>query len=267
MYDSTTLKPVMPYDPNAFISARTADALKDGRPEEIRRICALWFSSACTPDEIETKCEELVWVSTLLFAGTGKPGRKPRLDFFLMHILNSTLFLPSLLDLIPNPESKTKLLKAYLPTVMLTLLIRGRPRIDPELVMTYSVTPLPPPTYSKIELDPKTIGDPSDPETVNPWPAILSSVLHAPDAHTLKAIRVLCAAARKYGRTPAGQVVGAFGRDGKETHRGISKVDGSVFVRAAGVTMGTLGWVDHGQKAGQWDRSVLGWEDAWKDGR
>jgi len=44
----------------------------------------------------------------------------------------------------------------------------------------------------------------------------------------------------------------------------MGEVDGSVFVRAAGLVMGNLGWVGWGEKKGAWDRSALGWDDAWK---
>lgn len=45
---------------------------------------------------------------------------------------------------------------------------------------------------------------------------------------------------------------------------GIGKVDGTVFVRAAGVMVDTLGWGEGGEK-GEWDRSALGWDEAWID--
>ena len=80
-------------------------------------------------------------------------------------------------------------------------------------------------------------------------------------------MRALFYAAQKYGSTAAGDVVGTFrNEEGQvETHKGMGKVDGTLFVRAAGVVMDTLGWVSHGQAVGAWDRSALGWEDAWKN--
>ncbi|KDQ61069.1 hypothetical protein JAAARDRAFT_45728 [Jaapia argillacea MUCL 33604] len=267
VYDSDILKPVMPYDNNALLSARIRDASMDGRPAEIRRLSALWgVHCQLQPHEFDKKVEELFWVATLLMAGTSKPGRKPRLDFFLMHILNATLFLPSLLKAIPNPESKAKLLNAYLPVILMYVEVRGRPRIDPELTMSYTSTPQPPEATAHLNPHPSGYGNPLDLDFINPWPAIISSVLHAPDAHTVKAIRALYYAAQHYGSTPAGDVPGAVDKQGKETHNGIGKLDGTVFVRAAGVVMDQLGWVTHGQPAGKWDASALGWDDAWKNG-
>ena len=261
-YDSPILKPVMPYDPDALFSARIRDACKDGRPEEIRRLTALWFSADENEEHLERKTEELFWVATLLLAGSGKPGQKPRLDFFLMHILNAALFLPSLAKVIRKTESKVKLFRAFLPTMFFILIIRGRPRIDAELIMTYTRSPHPP-GIPKLNPDASALGDLNDPDSVNPWPAIIASVIHAPETHIVKVIRALYYAAQKYGHTAPGDVPGAL-KGTKETHKGIAMVDGTVFVRAAGVAMDTLGWVTFGQKEGDWDRSALGWDDAWK---
>jgi len=127
--------------------------------------------------------------------------------------------------------------------------------------MTYTATPSPRGVLPKA--DPCALGNPDDPACVNPWPAILASVIHAPDAHTVKVIRALYYAAQHYGHTAPGDIIGAV--EGKEeTHKGIAKADGTIFVRAAGLVMDNMGWVTHGQKEGSWDRSALGWDDAWK---
>ncbi|KAJ8501978.1 hypothetical protein ONZ51_g311 [Trametes cubensis] len=264
-YNSDIMKPVMPYDPDALLSARFRAACTDGRPEEIRRLSALWqIDTTRGQAELDERVEELLWTTTLLLVGSGRRGRKPRLDFFLMHMLNASLFVPSLLAAIPTMESKATLLRAIVPVLLIYLTVRGRPRIDAELAMTYTATPRPP-NEKLPEPYVSAIGKPEDDVDFNPWPGMVASVLHAPDAHTLKAIRVLYYAAQRYGRTPPGGVIGAFDMNGHETHEGIAKVDGSLFVRAAGVVMDTLGWVSHGQREGSWDRSALGWDDAWKD--
>ena len=58
-------------------------------------------------------------------------------------------------------------------------------------------------------------------------------------------------------------MIGAFDEEGNETLMGSGDLDGTIFVRAAGIVMETLGWVSKGQKEGFWDRSGLGWEAAW----
>lgn len=264
-YDSPILKPVMPYNNDAFIRQRFVDASKDGRPEEIIRLSNLWeVNAARGQEELDERVEEFLWLATLLLAGSGKPGRKPRVDFFLMYILNASLFLPSLLRTLPTMDSRVTLLRAFVPVVLILVIIRGRPRINPELMMSYTAVPHPPARLDA-QPDKSCIGDPRDDVSVNPWPEIIASVVHAPDAHTVKAVRTLYYAAQQYGTTPAGGAIGAFRPDGSETHEGIAKVDGTIFVRAAGVVMDRLGWVSHGQKEGNWDRSGLGWEDAWKN--
>ncbi|KIJ21190.1 hypothetical protein PAXINDRAFT_6963 [Paxillus involutus ATCC 200175] len=269
VYDSEILHPAMPYDPDARGDALREALMKDCRPEEMRRLCATWWGGKSPEEEaagLEHKIEELFWTTTLLLSGSGKRGRKPRLDFFLMHALNATLFMPSLLKIMSNDASKVKLVKAFLPVTLMIILIRGRPRIDSGLVMSFTATPRPPgASTSTLTPGQGTIGDPN--QSYNPWFQILPSVIHAPNAHTPKAIRSLCYAAQRYGHKRAGSVPGCFMDEGRqyETIPGISEVDGTVFVRAAGVVMDTLGWVTHGDEPGQWDRSGLGWEDAWKN--
>ena len=267
-YDSDILIPVMPYNPDALLSTRTRETSKNGRPEEIRRLSALWFAAEEPDEQLNIKVEELFWATTLLFAGTGKPGRKPRLDFFLMHLLNATLFLPSLLKAVPTQQSKAELIHAFLATLLMIVLLRGRPRIDTELMISYSTNPSPPHVEGApiLQADSSATGDPNDRACINPWIDILSSVIYVPDPHTIKAVRALYYASQHYGHTSAGDVVGTIGNNGQETLKGIGKVDGTVFVKAAGVLMDTLGWVSHGQTAGNWDRSALGWDDAWKGG-
>lgn len=266
-YDSEVMKPVMPYDPDALLSARFKSACSGGRPAEIRRLAALWRINVSRGQvELDEKVEELLWTATLLLAGTSKRGRKPRLDFFLMHMLTASLFVPSLLAAIPSTESRVTLLRAFVPVILIYLTVRGRPRIDPGLLMSYPDVPHPPSSSGNVASpDASAIGDPRSGEDANPWPAIVASVLHAPDAHTVKTIRSLYYAAQLYGRTPPGGAIGAFDAEGRETHEGMAQVDGTIFVRAAGVVMETLGWVSHGQQEGSWDRSALGWEDAWKN--
>ncbi|KIK95073.1 hypothetical protein PAXRUDRAFT_141563 [Paxillus rubicundulus Ve08.2h10] len=269
VYDSKILHPVTPYNPVVPLSARQEAMMKDGRPEEIQKLCATWWGNKSPEGEatgLEQKIEELFWTTTLLLSGSGKRGRKPRLDFFLMHVLDATLFMPSLLKIVPNDASKVKLVKAFLPVALMFILVCGRPRIDPGLVMSFTATPRPP-SVSPSTLTPSegTIGDPN--QSYNPWFEILQSVIHAPNAHTPKVIRSLYYAAQRYGRKKAGSVPGCFMDEGRqyESIPGISEVDGTVFVRAAGVVMDTLGWVTHGDEPGRWDHSGLGWEDAWKN--
>jgi hypothetical protein len=179
-----------------------------------------------------------------------------------MHLLTSSLFVPSFLKSIPSVENQKALLRAYVQTWGTTLMLRGRPRIDAALPMSYTAYPLPPDAPKPI-LHSSAIGG-QEAESLNPWPALVADALHAPDSHTVKALRTLLYGTTRYGTVPKGGIIGVLAADGTETHSGIKEVDGTIFVRAAGVLMDTLGWVTHGQAEGGWDRSGLGWDDAWK---
>ncbi|KAF7973242.1 hypothetical protein HWV62_15747 [Athelia sp. TMB] len=267
VYDSDVLHPVMPYDNDALLSARIAAVADGPAVPAIRALVAQWLSPAeetrPTPADLARKHEEVTWLATLLVAGSGRAGRAPRLDFFLMHVLNSALFLPALLALLP-PARQARLLQAYTAVAVFLLITRGRPRIDPALMMTYSATPAPPRAL-KFPPSPDAVGDPNDLATANPWDVIVPCVLHAPDSHVVKSIRALYYAAQHFGHTAAGGAPGALDKDGGETHKGIKEMDGSIFFRAAGVVMDQLGWVTYGEKAGSWDGSAHGWDDAWKN--
>ncbi|KII86089.1 hypothetical protein PLICRDRAFT_115034 [Plicaturopsis crispa FD-325 SS-3] len=257
-YRSDDMKPI-PYDAEALrlLESRLAEPLPLNRQRAIVEMSMRWSFGAKSQADIDFMVEELFWVATLLLVGTSKPGRKPRVDFFIAHVLNATMFLPSLLPLIANVDNKFALLELYLAETLGVIVSRGRPRIDPDLVMTYTDTPSPPNHSLQASCDALQA------DSTNPWSAMITSALHAPDAHTIKAIRTLYYAARKYGETPVGCAPGAFSKSGQETHKGAAKLDGTMFVRAAGVILDLMGWVAHGQPAGLWDRSGLGWDEAW----
>ena len=270
IYDSDILHPPMPYDPDAPANARMKKAVADERGEEFVKLCALYhISDSITDAEVAQKTEECIWVATLLFAATGRKGRKPRLDFYLMHLLTSSLFLRPMCAVLKKPEHKAALLRAYVPFLLLTTLARGRPRIDPELLMSYTDVPRPPPS-GKAKIQPGPTRNPEDDADYHPWPALIEGVQYHTDSHVLKSMRTLVFAAQHFGDKGPGEVVGTFqnGADGKkeETHVGISKVDGTIFVRAAGIMMDNLGWLGCGQKEGEWDQSALGWDATWDSG-
>lgn len=265
IYDNDRLTPILPYDPNALLSKRVrdlAEADEGIRLMELHHILNK-FEPGWSPEALNDRVEELIFVSTLLTFGTGKPNRKPRVDFFLMHLLTSSLFVPSFLKHLPNMEHQRMLVKTFLQPWGIILMTRGRPRIDASLLMSYTDMPSPP----KMSVpSPQASASALASDSTNPWPAITNDVIHAPDAHTLKSLRSLLYGAMQYGTLAKGDVIGAWGPDGKETHVGMGEVDGTVFVRAAGVLMEAMGWVTHGQEEGEWDRSALGWDDAWKGG-
>ncbi|KAJ7219912.1 hypothetical protein GGX14DRAFT_389329 [Mycena pura] len=263
VYESPLLVPVMPYDPDALMIKRLRDWMSDPkRGAEIRRIYSKWTINLEDGDkEIESKVAECILHATLLFASTGKQRRKPRIDFFLMHYLTGAIFLPSVLKVLDTTLAKAQLLQSYVRVSVLILMLRGRPRINISLVMSYPVFPQPPrvaPTAST-----SAFGKPDEADGSNPWFAVIKNALHHPEPHVAKAARTLYYAAQCYGHTSAGAFTGTFDASGAETHTGSAGLDGTVFIRAAGVMSKALGWVIAGEEGLDWDRSGLGWEEAW----
>ncbi|KAJ7088222.1 hypothetical protein C8R43DRAFT_298022 [Mycena crocata] len=268
VYDSPILKP-LPYERDALASSRFRKLAENpDRGAELKRIYAKWsidttLTGAASDAEFAAKAQECLWQATLLLAATGKPNRAPRLDFFLMHVLTSALCIPTLLKILPDPVHKAHLLQGYARSGALYVLLRGRPRIDIPLIMSYTAFPRPPaqaPAGS-----PDALGNPAEEGETNPWLAIVQNALHHKDAHVLKSVRTLYYCAQQYGKVLLGTAIGARDEEGKETHVGTGNMDGTIFIRAAGVLTDALGWVAYGGKEGEWDRSALGWDEAWED--
>lgn len=78
-----------------------------------------------------------------------------------------------------------------------------------------------------------------------------------------KAIRPLLHYASLYGTTPPGGFFGTS-KDGQEVVPGVSKIDGTMFVRGAGMVMDVMGWCREGEKAGNWTFDPIGYDEAWK---
>lgn len=70
-------------------------------------------------------------------------------------------------------------------------------------------------------------------------------------------IRSLAFAAQHFGLTPPGSWHCSL--------PGSHLLDGTAFVRAAGLLLDSLGWEHEGEEAGSWDRKVIGLDEAWED--
>ncbi|KAK4687208.1 hypothetical protein P7C73_g2910, partial [Tremellales sp. Uapishka_1] len=232
-----------PYDPDALINTRLKDALKDGKADETRRLVSLWSLEDVDLEGqgLQKKLEEIAILTTLLTGATGRPGKEKRVDFFLMHTLTSSIFLPSYLSPLSLSERRI-VLQSYLLVVLHTVLARGRPKLDTALLMSYSENPSAK-DYKVSAKGTDTIGAP----TYNPWTHIIDTSLHAKDSHVPKAIRSLVHYSSLYGNTQE--------QDG---------IDGTIFIRCAGAVMDVTGWVLEGEQAGGWDMSALGWDGAWE---
>lgn len=89
------------------------------------------------------------------------------------------------------------------------------------------------------------------------WTRIIPSAIQGPDEHTPKIARALVDFAMRWGTRPPGY----FSSRSSESVagrpplslEGIEKLDGTLFVRVAGLTLDRLGWVNEGEKASSWD--------------
>lgn len=162
-----------------------------------------------------------------------------------MHLLTSSLFLPSILPLLPSFAHRKALLETYFLTVLHTALSRGRPTIDARIPLSWPAHP---------------VGS-ANPDG-NAWAEIVQRTLGHPDSHTIKTVRALLHLATEHAF--ADSLPGAVGADGGETFPGLAQVDGEVFVRMAGEVGRYMGWSDESDEGAGWDRTALGWDAAWE---
>ncbi|OBZ73834.1 hypothetical protein A0H81_06046 [Grifola frondosa] len=135
----------MPYDRSSTIYDWMAKFMKSDHPKEARRLISQYYVDEAGSDaEFDAKVEECIFASVLLTFATGKEGRKPRLDFFLMHLVTSSIFFPSLFGILKNGKHKADLLRGFVSNVVLLTILRGRPVMKPDLLMSYTDVPRPP---------------------------------------------------------------------------------------------------------------------------
>ncbi|GAA6022709.1 hypothetical protein JCM10207_008073 [Rhodosporidiobolus poonsookiae] len=95
-------------------------------------------------------------------------------------------------------------------------------------------------------------------EGSNPWMVVLKSAVDHDDEHVTKTVRSLYFAAAHFGASPKGMFQSSL--------PGVNEMDGSIFIRAAGLTLASVGWRHEGDAGnmGTWDRSGLGWPSTWE---
>lgn len=84
------------------------------------------------------------------------------------------------------------------------------------------------------------------------WTRIIQSALQAPDGHVPKIVRALIDFSQRWGSRPPGYFSVGESEAGPSLE-GIERLDGTLFVRVAGLTLDRLGWVHEGEKASSWD--------------
>ncbi|KAL0566868.1 hypothetical protein V5O48_015133 [Marasmius crinis-equi] len=216
-------------------------SLRDASPElgeAVPQYAVDWLPELHPSLELaQEKVRELEWASTVMYAIPGfKAGEEFNADFIGMHLVTSSLFLSSLVHAL-SPRSRALLLRTHLAQCLAVWARLGRPALDIAGFFAADTahpntlnTSLTPPSPAKFALP-----TPSSPVAVNPnpWFFILRQALVHPDDHVSKFVRTVYHYATKYGITPTG----TFADTELE---GADKLDGSLFVRAAGLSMNRL---------------------------
>ncbi|CAE6505590.1 unnamed protein product, partial [Rhizoctonia solani] len=215
----------------------------------IREYAILWTIEENEKD-IWERVEELNWFVTLIFGvGGWKKDRAFRADFFLVHLVTSNLFLPSILSLL-RPKQQVDFMRAYFANALTWFVAEGRPALDVQgFFQSVTLDPKPNPG-SKTLIEKEAEG--------NPWYTLLAHTLVHPNEHHVKAERALAHGAALYGARSKG----CFSYT---ELKGAEVIDGTLFVRTGGLLMDTMQWNHKVQREegideeSGWDLAGLGW--------
>ena len=158
-----------------------------------------------------------------------------------MHLVTSSLLLSSIFSLLTR-QSQKLLLRGYFATCLVWYIGQGRAELDIARFFGNAATLHPIPLGPKPTPHKDVSPSPTSPFafTPDPWLPIIQSTLTHPDDHLPKLQRALAEYSSHFGSTPAGYFTGTELKDAE-------LIDGTLFVRAAGLTCGRLGWVREGE--------------------
>ncbi|KAH6905243.1 hypothetical protein BKA70DRAFT_1108313, partial [Coprinopsis sp. MPI-PUGE-AT-0042] len=187
---------------------------------------------------LQHKIEELVFLVVSIYGVTGWTVRgkdqATRADFFLMHLVTSSIFIPSLVALI-TPTSRAQLLHGYLLMSFALYAFNGCPKLD--FAGFYALE------EASVEGPGKT----------NPWLPLIERAIEHHDEHLTKTQRALSAWASHFGSKAAG-----FACSTSPGLVGLEKLDGRLFLKTAQLTDARVGPPIKGHKAlgpptAEWD--------------
>ncbi|CCM00189.1 uncharacterized protein FIBRA_02217 [Fibroporia radiculosa] len=213
-----------------------------------------WYMDYDDPARVESKVEELCWTNTLLYSVGGWGGRNVKAgktftaDFFLMHMVTSSIFVSSTVTYL-SPSSIVQFLRAYFISSIAWWVARGRPLLPiREFYAAVTATPVP---YGTVNVKPTHGTLSTEVAPSNPWLPILQTTIVHQDDHIGKLQRALAHFATKYGDRPKGHLSVLADVDDVSLD-GVEVLDGTLFIRAAGLTANELGWMKEGQARGEW---------------
>ncbi|OCH85388.1 hypothetical protein OBBRIDRAFT_798236 [Obba rivulosa] len=216
-----------------------------------------WTVDGTSAEEVESKIEELIWTNVVLYGVGGWSGRnrsktgKFNADFPLMHLVTSVTFLHSLVAYL-SPTSTSILLRSYFINCLAWWISRGKPSLPIENFYA-SVTATPAEHGAPHVLPAEGVLVKED-VSPNPFLPILQTTLMHPDDHLPKCQRALAHFAALFGARPKGTLRALSAvSDPKARLPGAEHLDGTLFIRVAGLTADRLGWMREGQENLGWD--------------
>ncbi|KAJ3501586.1 hypothetical protein NLJ89_g9273 [Agrocybe chaxingu] len=173
--------------------------------------------------DLTRKVEELLWTQTLIYGVCGlEENGGYNADFFLMHLVTSSLLLAPTFAILKR-SSQIRLLRAYFSISLTWYIARGRPALNIKAFFSNPTSP-----YSQFAITP------------NPWLQIIQSTLVHPDDHVGKLQRALAEYGALWGHVGKGYFKGTELKDAE-------LIDGTLFIRTAGLNAGRVGWVREGE--------------------
>jgi hypothetical protein len=168
-----------------------------------------------------------------------------------MHLVTSSIFLPSICAHFP-PHVIQMFLRSYFSVCLMHWVGQGLPSVEltPEFTATTDAFPQEPVGDRAMKPANGTL----TPETVtpNPWLAISQSALEHPDDHVCKIQRALGHWCRLFGGRPQGYWAKSSPKENAVQLKGIELLDGTLFIRVAGMTQTMMGWMREGRERGGW---------------
>jgi len=157
-----------------FEDERKLKMVSEKVAEKVKEYAKMWVIDSGSQEDVLNKTKELIAFSMSVYAGPTRPGTELKLDFFLMHALTSSLFLPIYLSHLSLVDA-TRLLQAHFSATLAYYISQGRPRLYLlENLFSYK---------SQLE------GYNDD--TTNPWLKVIERAIAHEDEHLVKSIRTL----------------------------------------------------------------------------
>jgi len=217
----------------------------------IREYVEMWKFDATSDAGIATAVEELSWVNTMIYGVGGHLPRsqKFRADFLLVHLLTSSLLLPSLLANISQVSSRRAFLLTYFTASLASYVGRGRPALDLRVFYNRTEHLLHQGPSSSRAPGAFPIPSSDSTQTANAWLPLIQNALVSPNTHLCKLHRALAHYSCLYGKHRKGWANG----EGAEDPVGLGELDGTLFLRVAMLTQNRLGWKRGGDPEQHWD--------------